>query len=104
MFKNKVSFILVLRSMLIISFVLSTFSFSPLLLRDAMAAEIAPVTLIGEAIADSRADAFVIAPSGESFKVDSIPMPVLKESRIQTGDGVATWLGGRVPVDYSSYF
>ena len=89
MFKNKVSFILVLRSMLIVSFVLSTFSFSPLFLRDVRAAEIAPVTLIGEAIADSRADAFVIAPSGESLKVDSIPMPVLKESRIKTGDGVA---------------
>ncbi|MEE9542873.1 MAG: hypothetical protein V3V95_03715 [Thermodesulfobacteriota bacterium] len=89
MFRNNGFFILALRSMLIVSFVLSLFSFSPLVLSEALARELAPISLIGEVIADPKADAFILAPAGERLKVDSTPMPVLKESRVQTGEGVA---------------
>jgi hypothetical protein len=89
MFRNSGSFILVLRSMLIVSFVLSTFSFSPLLLGDASAEVSAPVSLIGEAIADKKANAVVVSPSGERLQINSSPMPVISESRIQTAEGTA---------------
>ena len=89
MFGNNVFFVLALRSMLIVSIVLSVFSFSPFAPREARAADLAPIFLIGEAIADSRADAFIIAPTGERLEMNSFPMPILKESRIRTGDGVA---------------
>ena len=89
MYRNNGFFILAIRSMLIVSFVLSICTFTPFAPREARAGELAVLSMIGEAIADPKAGALIVAPTGERLNVNSIPTPIFNESSIQTGEGVA---------------